>query len=137
MIYIIEGPDLSGKSTMVKKLNKDNKYEVIHFDKPNNSFDFQNHYLEVLNKENVILDRYFFSEIVYSKVFNRKCRVSKQTILEIRKKLKNTPHCLIYLNPGVNELKKRYKLRGDELISENQIEKIVEEYDNLFFYRRY
>lgn len=133
MIIIIEGPDLAGKSTLAKEINIKGDFEVVHFDSPSENFDFHESYLKVLDKENVILDRYFFSEIVYSKVFGRQCRLSSETIKEIKEKLKNKPHQLIFVNPGVDTLKRRYKMRGDDIISESQIEKIVQEYENLFF----
>jgi len=133
LIIIIEGPDLAGKSTLVKQLNINNDFEVVHFDKPVPNFDFHESYLNVLDKENVILDRYFFSEIVYSKIFGRQCKVSKETVQQIKEKLKNKPHQLIFVNPGIDTLKRRYRERGDEIISESQIEKIVQEYENLFF----
>ena len=133
MIIIVEGPDLAGKTTLINQLNIKGEYDVVHFDAPDDDFDYKADYLNVLDKENVILDRYFFSEIVYSKVFERQCRLSAETMEKIKEKLKNKPHTLIYINPGIETLKRRYRERGDELITESQIEKIVKEYENLFF----
>lgn len=79
-VIIIEGPDCSGKSTLIKQLTKDKRFRrsmlLKNNYRPTNEKDIyhiQNIYNEILNIINnyseydyIILDRYYPSEIVYS-----------------------------------------------------------------------
>lgn len=65
---IIEGADQQGKTTLCNLLQEKLGWNVLHFGKPFEGFDFVKDYL--LPKD-TISDRNFLSEVVYSKVQGR------------------------------------------------------------------
>lgn len=69
MRIILEGPDGGGKTTLANKLAKKYGLEIIHMTR-RDSMKFK-HLSVLLDKDDVIWDRQFISEYVYSNVFNR------------------------------------------------------------------
>jgi thymidylate kinase len=65
---IIEGADQQGKSTLCALLHEKLGWNIVHYGKPKEGF---NYILDYLLPENTISDRNFLSEVVYSKVKNR------------------------------------------------------------------
>lgn len=79
---IIEGADQQGKSTLCKILQKELNWDVVHFGKPSEDFDFIKGYMI---PENTISDRNFMSEIVYSKVVGRQSRAAMTLLSNVFK----------------------------------------------------
>lgn len=78
MIYILEGPDGTGKTTLANKIAEYKKASVLHsyFDK---SWDIYEHHKDVMNAafnlekwRPVVVDRWVDSETVYGSVFRGK-----------------------------------------------------------------
>ena len=92
MIYIIEGPDGAGKTTLVEKLQKVHAgAKVMHFGTPATPEEAKNYwrtYLRAL-KENtsdvVIFDRSWYSDMVYGPVMRGKeeMTIEHKEILEL------------------------------------------------------
>lgn len=91
---IVEGMDGAGKTSFAFCLqndfrNSDSEYQIQHYCKPSIEFSFYNNY--VLNLENaydIIFDRFFISELVYAKVFNRESKITeeqKESLIEMCK----------------------------------------------------
>ena len=74
-LYIIEGPDGSGKSTLSKWLSEKKNIPVRHFtyykdrQQMSNQF-FEGHETLSLSEESMIFDRYILSNLVYGIVFH-------------------------------------------------------------------
>lgn len=68
---IVEGADQQGKTTLCRILSDRLGWEVKHFGKPANDFNFIADYVI---PENTISDRNFLSEVIYSRINNSKCR---------------------------------------------------------------
>jgi thymidylate kinase len=130
--YIVEGPDAIGKSTFIKKFANKQDFDIVHFVKPSSSFDFYNNYkIHFINGRNEILDRSFLSEVVYSKVLGRKCRIDDYTLNELLEIAKKQNVNFIFKIADTQEQIEILKLRlagnGDEVLLE-KIEEINEEY---------
>lgn len=77
MIYILEGADGTGKSTLANALQEHTKGHLMHLTF-NKHWDMQAYYLaaynaaiELSNYQDVIIDRWIPSEVVYGHVFRK------------------------------------------------------------------
>ena len=126
MRVIIEGADGAGKSTLAKALGEHYGLRVIHL-KGSDPMDYTFCH-ELYRMDNVIFDRSFWSEKVYSKFYNLPSRLSefetKKLILEIE------DFTVIVCKP------KQYKVMENEdsdiQLNHKQIEKHYDE-----FYKNY
>lgn len=135
MRIILEGCDGSGKSTLSEFLASKYACDIIHMTRwSDKSFDT---YVKKLSlNDNIIFDRCFISEYVYSKIFNRKTEITDEKI-ELLLDLSTYLNYNIYiLTCNNDQLIKRLKERNNEtdIIIDNVI-KINDEYLN--FARKY
>jgi thymidylate kinase len=96
MIIFIEGPDGSGKTELVNRLNRGGYGPIVRLPKSQEFFKkgnieeaswiFNNTIGQLISKCNFIVDRGYFSSLVYSKIYKRKTDLSY--IWDIHKKLK-------------------------------------------------
>ncbi len=125
MALIIEGPDLSGKTSLIKDLN----WHVHQCNKQAIGLKSIKNCLELTNGYKV-WDRGWPSEYIYSKLFRNADEVSYELLryrfeLDMLKK-----GALIYFvpTPSVNELTRRYEIRGDNKLSLAEIFKLTAAY---------
>jgi len=108
---IIEGPDCSGKSTLVERLKNvlrwDSKY-LRH--KEGDQF---GRYLREYAGEETVLDRSHFSENVYSKMWRGGSPFTKEE-KEVLDKAAAVNSLIIFAIPSLKTLKERYQSRGFE-----------------------
>jgi len=88
---IVEGADQQGKSQLCEKLSQTLGWPIIHFDKPDEKFDFHSHYI---TPKKTISDRNFVSEMVYSLFRDQKHRVKNPVELQ---KIFESQNCLFIL----------------------------------------
>ena len=75
---IVEGADQQGKTTICEQLSEELNWPIVHYGLPPKKFDYHMDYLFGKNK---ISDRNFLSEIVYSKINKRKCKLKNKKLL--------------------------------------------------------
>ncbi len=147
IIIIVEGCDLAGKSTIVNALSKKMPGIVMKITARPNSKDkheihkLKTYYYSVLDYINrfyqskvVILDRFFPSEMVYSKVKRGYEAFADLEYKEMEKVLGHRNHILIYCDPGKETILNRLRSRGDDYINETDIEHLLKRYE--FFMKR-
>lgn len=75
---VVEGPDRVGKTTLINVMRTADLEgtNVLHFGAPSKNFDFDSNYrIHFESDVNQIFDRSFISEIVYSEVLGRRCKL--------------------------------------------------------------
>ena len=141
MIIIIDGPDLSGKTTAINIISKyfNDGFVLKNSFKPKNiqsSDAIYNQYWTIFSmcKELdmlVILDRSFPSQAVYS-YLRGKGEMQHYEILSLDMWCVKHDVKYIYLDTPVEELERRYDIRGDEHIKKEQLSTIKDRYDAFF-----
>lgn len=99
MIYLIEGPDGAGKTTLINKLLSNNstlqKCDIVPLNWPEQYNMYEYLFVKLVkNYDNVVIDRSFISEIVYRIV--KKDRKANINLCEILELLKRFPIKIIY-----------------------------------------
>ena len=141
MIIIIDGPDLSGKTTAINIISKhfNSGFVLKNSFKPKNKQSSSAIYSQYWNIFNmvvdqdmlVILDRSFPSQAVYSYMRGTD-EMSHKEILALDKWCTDIGVLYIYLDTPLEVLKERFKERGDEHITEDQLEALKIRY-NIFY----
>jgi len=119
---IIEGPDCSGKSTVVERIKN-----MLHWDSKSlhhiEGDQFERYLKEYANNLNTVFDRSHISEIVYSILWNRANPFSpdEQKMLN---DICNNKVLIIFVCPDIEVIKSRYLNRKfEQQISFNELEK--------------
>jgi len=112
---VIEGCDLCGKSTLVKRLSEKYNLDIMHctsHDPKDYTF-----YFNLLRKKNVVYDREWIGELIYPEIY---MRISQLSIPEANNLMKfsneNNVKTLV-LTCENEELQKRLSIRGEEVES--------------------
>lgn len=123
MNIVLDGPKAIGKSTFTKLFDH---YEYIHLDRetPN---DLEYHF-ELLKGDNQIIDRFAFSELVYSQAVPRDPKLSKTEVLSYLYD-KNTVF-VIFAAKDYKELQKRL-IRRDNVNCQAKLD-LLEKSNKLF-----
>ena len=136
MIIIIEGPDGSGKTTLAEKFSKQTGYPIEHRSKPKNEEEkalMMGEYLHIAkSSRNIILDRCWYSEMVYGKVMRDKSHIDFVQMYELERALDSHGAIIIYCTGPKAALWKRATSRGEDYItSRDDFNAICEEYDKI------
>lgn len=128
---ILEGCDGSGKSTMARMMDED---DTISFKSPSKDFDKMIYYHTALMTGHIVLDRFFYSEIIYSTLFKRKSIIDNDDKYRLE--------CMLNYRKARIEVLERHAddcyiaLDDDDkrLFSYNEIDEIIKLYRELFSY---
>ena len=140
MILIIEGPDLSGKTTAIEKIGKfyNKGFTLKNNFKPKtkeNSEQIYKQYWHIINlivgEDFVILDRFFPSQAVYS-YMRGEDELFHYDISILDSYCSKENFVYIFLDTPVAELKRRYIKRGDEHITLGDLRTIRQRYEDFF-----
>lgn len=150
-IIIVEGPDCSGKSTLIERMSKDKLYRNSlvmknNFRPTGDSIEDRKllleHYHEIKKiaskskYEYVILDRFFISELAYSEKRGYE-EIGGLTYDDFERVLNKLDVTFIYCNPGKKELLKRFKERTDEhILSKDELIRIYERYNKIYCFSK-
>ena len=136
MIYIIEGPDGSGKTTLANTISKQTGYPIIHRTQPKSQEEkdaMMAEYLHIIKTgRNVIFDRCWYSEMVYGRVMRDKSYIDYPQMYALEKALTKHGALLIYCTGDKNILWQRATSRGEDYItSKETFVTICNEYNNV------
>lgn len=91
MKIVVEGPNNVGKSTFIKKLMERDTfkdYEVEHLSHLTpNDYQFHKDLLDL--PQDMIFDRFYLGEIIYSDIYNRKPKLSQSKLIDLCKEYKD------------------------------------------------
>ena len=115
MRLILEGPDCAGKSTMAKELAERLGLDIIKstYHGPK----YKSAYVKHLECHDVVIDRCWISEVIYSKYFVRRSEVDDFTdrmLCDICVK-RNIP--IVVMLPPIDVIIQRMMYRGDDFYS--------------------
>lgn len=114
---MVEGVDRVGKSTFVKRLKKILFLDSLHFTKndPRNYL----FYSQTMLKDNIIFDRHFISEYIYSKAFNRPTTLTDNLFNKLMHQAQDLNIKIIILYEDNRILEKRMASEEDLKVVEN------------------
>lgn len=135
MIIIIEGVDCSGKSTFASKLAEKTGFEVIK----GSSFEISelgsdgmyNYMMELLDKKDIIIDRFLWSNLVYGLLYSYPMMLPEQYDALIDKLDRKA--FVIYLHAPEGVIRYRMGERGDDMVRQDEISPILTEYKNVMY----
>lgn len=135
MIYVLEGPDGVGKTTLANEIAAQKKASVVHsyFDK---SWDIKQHHIDMLKASKIIskwkpvvLDRWAPSEFVYGTVFRGKPGYDVMGFLwEIEDELKDIVWIYCRNDNAVENHLKNAKERHEMYDSMKEVVTLFDEY---------
>lgn len=134
MLIIVEGADCTGKSTLINAIEKEISGEHVSIlgKGPPTSKNPVVEYLwciagyEPGNGEHIICDRWHIGEMIYPDVFNRKSIMTSAQFEFIHNTLMHLGALVVYLEPPLSVVHKRFHERGDKLIK--NIDELNESY---------
>lgn len=134
-IYIIEGPDGTGKSTLANEIAEQKKASVLHcsFDK---SWDIKQHHVDMFRAAKligqwmpVVLDRWSYSELVYGTVFRDKPSYDvKDFLFENEHDLLNAIWIYCRNDKAAENHKKNMQLREEMYDDMSEVAKTFDEF---------
>jgi thymidylate kinase len=137
MILILEGPDGSGKSTLARKLVEQTGFKFIHRSKPESEEEkrlmLEEYLLIASSGDDIILDRCWYSEIVYGTVMRDESVISLAQMYQLEYELsRHGGAVIIYCTDEPNVLWRRCVNRGEDYITASEdFRAICEKYDEV------
>ena len=130
MIIVLEGCDCVGKTTFAEMLSEKTGYEIVK----GSSFEISelgadgmfNHMMKLLDRESIIIDRFFYSNLVYGKLYNYPM-MSISQYMDLTNKL-NKKALVLYLQAYHYAIVERMEKRGDDMIKADDIGRILDLY---------
>lgn len=144
MIICVEGPDCGGKTTLIEHFKADwlawhaarglsTEVQVVHKGPPDLDADPFTEYETALDdfwdaalstRDLVLLDRWHAGELVYGPMLRGKSRLTTAGLTHVDLSLRALSATTIICLPPVQELTRRFKARGDDLISIKGIDRL-------------
>jgi len=125
MIFILEGPDGAGKSTLAKTLNYQTGYKLIHNSAPQSEEEQElmyGMYLQAIkSSKNIIFDRAWYSEMVYGPLLRNKSFISWPQMFTLEKQIVSQGGLIIYCTAPKATLWKRCQDKNDPLIKTREL----------------
>ena len=135
MILVLEGCDCVGKTTFAEMLAEKTGYEIVK----GSSFEIAElgqdgmfeHMMNLLDRDNIIIDRFFYSNLVYGKLYNYPMMRTDQYDMLVDKL--DRKGLTLYLHAPESVIRYRMANRGDDMIKADDIENILNEYIDVFY----
>ena len=113
MNIIIEGPDATGKTTLVEKILAKHPDMTLLHDTGKTKND-KEYYMSLLEKDNYIFDRFHLSEYIFPQIYGRPAKLTWQDFNEITDGLDaRHTYMIIFISSDINILKDRLAERGE------------------------
>lgn len=130
MIIVLEGCDCAGKTTLAKHLCRELQAEYVHFSKPKGKAGHEYMYFlcQANINKNYVVDRFMLGEQVYGPLFRGKSTINQEEQFYIEHKMKAMGCVLFWCDPGLAEIMKNIKIRGDDHVKVKDCKKIRNQY---------
>lgn len=137
MIIIIEGPDGSGKTTLANKIKEQTGYMLLHRSHQTdaNAESLFDEYVQVIKAgKNCIMDRGWYSEMVYGPVMRGVSIITYPQMYELERLLAKNGALLIHCTAPEQTLWKRCLKRGEDYVTKREaFSKICSGFDALMY----
>lgn len=127
MRILIEGCDKTGKTTLAKKLANKYNLTIIKNSQPKINNILQE-YLNIVNQDNIIIDRLHLSENVYGPLYRNTPIINFN---KLENNIKNNT-ILILCTDSVDNIHNRFIEDGEEYTKITDIDYIVEQFNKLY-----
>lgn len=131
MLYILEGCDGVGKSTLAWELQPVLDAKVIHCTSQTpNDFTFFHNIIEASKLTNIIADRFMYGQFVYQDELHRPLSTKQLGYLEAEALSAGVK--LIHVRADETVIEERLTLRGETIINGLTIEEVTQKFVTLF-----
>ncbi|QHC68881.1 hypothetical protein GSU68_19385 (plasmid) [Rathayibacter sp. VKM Ac-2759] len=143
-VFVLEGPDFAGKSTLVERIRgaleaRGETVAVTHTGPPDllDAKPLAQIYLDAaaspLDTDHLIFDRLHVGELVYGPIFRGQAHITQTDLTMIDDVLQGRQAQLLYVRPPIETLIERFHgARGDDLLKqEEQLISAITAYDSL------
>ena len=132
MIVILEGCDCVGKTTFAQMLAEKTGYEIVKgssFEIAElGQFGMYEHMFELLDRDNIIIDRFLYSNLVYGSIYDYPMMLPIQYLSLVQKL--NKVGMVVYLHAHESVIRGRMESRGDDMIKTYDISRILDTYNH-------
>lgn len=114
-IFILEGCDGTGKSTLATQLSLAYGIPIIHSTAhTDNTKEYHMSLLRQANETGAVLDRFFWGDFVYAHLFGRKPKMTVEELHECEKYANEIGARIIHVTANNEDIITRLTARGDE-----------------------
>ena len=120
MIIILEGPDGSGKTTLANTIHRQTGYQLLHRSHKTdaNATSLFDEYAQVIKSgKNVIMDRSWYSEMVYGPVMRKSSAITYPQMYELERLAAKNGAIIIHCTAPESVLWKRCLRRGEDYVT--------------------
>ena len=115
MLYVLEGCDGTGKTTLAKRLAPILDAEIVHCTAETpNDYEFFSQIINAAFGKNIIADRFCYGQFVYQNPEERK--LSQEELFRLEAEMLNVGVKLIYVYAGTNTIMDRLISRGEKTV---------------------
>lgn len=127
------GCDATGKTTLINALSEKTGMKVMRgssfeLTANKNQEELFESFLELIDYENVIFDRFIYCNEVYGPIYNDYSCLSDSQRRQIELLLEDGSE-IIYLTAEKETIIERFRTRGEEYVNEDKIDAILEGYE--------
>lgn len=135
MTIIVVGCDCTGKTTLIDRISKKFGIEVLRgssFELTANKTneELYNTFMNLTTVRNVIFDRFMYCNYVYAPLYEDYSRLTKYQIGLIESQMVNDT-VVIHLTADKETIMERFNTRGEEYVTEDKIQTILDSYDEI------
>lgn len=132
-IIILEGCDAVGKSSIAEDLARITGFETVK----GSSFEISQlgeqgmfeYMMDLLDRENIIIDRFFWSNYVYGNLYDYPTMSDYQFTRLANKAERNA--LTVYITANHEVIKDRMRKRGDDMIKADEVNSILRKYEEV------
>lgn len=133
-IIVLEGNECNYKTTIAENLSKVLGYEIVK----GSSFELSQctndelfaKFKSFLEMDNIILDRFIYSNLVYASLYDDYSILSQSQVDEIESIFKNKG-VVVYLSAPTKVIQERITVRGDDYVDVDKVESINLKYSDV------